>query len=180
MPLVCVPRQEYRSSARTFCTTNGRRIQVRRTSHAATNVRSERKFQSGPYLATLFGAEAPVDAYLEQQICARIKQARVEAGFTQEDMAALLNVTTRAWQNYEHIRVPFRRLAEIAKLSGVTQEWLLHGDAPESQTLADRLRELEATVAESVALMREALELLREAQRRDASSHPSSHRARSR
>ena len=72
-----------------------------------------------------------MDAYLQQQICERIRTARKAAGLTQEDMANLLNVTTRAYQNYEKNRVPFRSLAKIASLTDVTQEWLLRGDAPE-------------------------------------------------
>src|ERR1051325_11854224 len=50
----------------------------------------------------------------------------------QEDMANLLSVTTRAYQNYEKERVPFRSLAKIASLTNVSQEWLLRGDVPEA------------------------------------------------
>lgn len=106
-------------------------MQAGRTTHAVTNVRKERTFRSGPYLDKLFKAGGRVDAYLEKQICARIKQARKAAGFTQEDMASLLNVTTRAYQNYEKDRAPFRRLGEFARLTNVKQEWLLRGDDQE-------------------------------------------------
>lgn len=88
-----------------------------------------------------------MDVYLQEQICARIKQARKAAGLTQEDMANLLNVTTRAYQNYERDRVPFRSLGKIANLTNVTQEWLLHG-APAEATLAHG--ELLRAVAEGV------------------------------
>ena len=89
-----------------------------------------------------------MDAHLEKQICARIKQARKAAGFTQEDFANLLNVTTRTWQNYERDRVPFRRLGEIARLTSVQQEWLVRGDQKESDPtpVLDRLEELQALV----------------------------------
>ena len=73
-----------------------------------------------------------MDAYLQREICQRIRKARKEAGLTQEDMANLLSVTTRAYQNYEKERVPFRSLAKIAALTNVSQEWLLRGDVPEA------------------------------------------------
>lgn len=109
-------------------------MQVARTNRTATTVRKERTFRSGPYLDKLFGPGGRVDLYLQRQICERIRQARKAAGLTQEDMAGLLNVTTRAYQNYERERVPFRRLSEIARLTSVEQEWLLRGDP---QTEAD-------------------------------------------
>lgn len=76
-----------------------------------------------------------MDAHLQKQICARIKQARKAAGLTQEDAANLLNVTTRAYQNYERDRVPFRSLSKIAKMLNVSEQWLLHGP-PNQDTLA--------------------------------------------
>lgn len=69
-----------------------------------------------------------MDAHLQQQICARIKTARVEAGFTQDEMADLLGMTMRGYQNYETDRVPWRKLDKIAELTGRTQEWFLRGD----------------------------------------------------
>lgn len=69
-----------------------------------------------------------MDAYLQREICARIKSARKAAGLTQEDAAALLNVTTRAWQNYERARVPFRRMTDIARVTNRSEKWLLHGE----------------------------------------------------
>lgn len=110
-------------------------MQEGRTSRAATDVRKERTFRSGPYLEKLFGEGGRVDAYLQRQICERIKQARKAAGFTQEDMANLLNVTTRAYQNYERDRVPFRSLTKIASLASVSEAWLLQGE-PKQEILA--------------------------------------------
>jgi transcriptional regulator with XRE-family HTH domain len=98
-------------------------------------VRKERTFRSGPYLDDLFRAseeQGRVDAYLQREICHRIRKARKEAGLTQEDAANLLSVTTRAYQNYERDRVPFRSLDKIARLFNVTQEWLLRGDPQEA------------------------------------------------
>jgi transcriptional regulator with XRE-family HTH domain len=71
-----------------------------------------------------------MDAHLQRQICARIKLARVEAGYTQDEMASLLNMTMRGYQNYESNRVPFKHLEKIAELTNVTQMWLLRGDLP--------------------------------------------------
>lgn len=91
-----------------------------------------------------------MDAHLQAQICARIKQARIEAGYTQEEMADLLAMTMRGYQNYESKRVPFRLLDKIAAVTNVTQMWLLRGDPPEAEPSApevlQRIASLEATV----------------------------------
>ena len=88
-----------------------------------------------------------MDDYLQRQICARIKQARKAAGLTQEDMANLLSVTTRAYQNYERDRVPFRSLGKIATLTAVSQEWLLRGELQETES-PGLLRDVASGVAE--------------------------------
>lgn len=85
-----------------------------------------------------------MDEHLQLQICERIKQARKAAGLTQEDMASLMNVTPRAYQNYERNRVPFRRLGDIARLTGSEQEWLLRGDSAQSEVQAGLLRDVAA------------------------------------
>lgn len=98
-----------------------------------------------------------MDEHLQREICARIKEARIEAGMTQDEMADLLGMGMRGYQNYESIRVPFRRLDEIAKLTGTTQEWLLRGDDPaeasnpsqlEIAELRQDVRDLRASVEE--------------------------------
>jgi len=66
-----------------------------------------------------------------EEITARIKQARKEAGLTQADMADLLNVTNRTYQNYEADRVPWKLIAKIADVTGKSARWLLHGDTPD-------------------------------------------------
>lgn len=100
-----------------------------------------------------------MDAYLERQICQRIKQARKGAGLTQQEMADLLDLTLRGYQNYEKARAPFRRLDDIARLTGVSQEWLLHGE-PKAQPQGDLQAELSANVAELTTAMAEALRRL--------------------
>jgi len=77
-------------------------------------------------------------------ICARIKQARVEAGFTQEEMADNLYVRPRTYQNYERDRVPWRLLDQIAKLTKREQAWFLHGD--EGPDLSAVLARIETAV----------------------------------
>lgn len=108
-----------------------------------------RTFRSGPYLNSLFVQAERMDAKLQAEICARIKQARIEAGFTQPEAADVLHITLRAYQNYEKDRVPFRSLTEIAEAFGVTEPWLLRGDyeprtAADAATLAEVLRRLES------------------------------------
>lgn len=95
-----------------------------------------------------------MDAHLQRQICARIKQSRVEAGFTQEEMADLLAMTSRGYQNYESDRVPWKHLEKIAELTNVSQMWLLRGDLPGEngsspatyEVVLERLGALESSV----------------------------------
>jgi len=91
-----------------------------------------------------------MDERLQAEICARIKLGRKEAGMTLEDMADALGVTQRAYWNYEHNRVPFRLMTEIAKITGKTQDWLYRGAelpaAPKDELLqgvADGVAEIE-------------------------------------
>lgn len=143
------------------------------TIHTSLSANKGRTFRSGPYLDSLFKAAEAMDARLQAEICARIKQARVEAGFTLQEAADTLGVTLRAWQNYEANRVPFRSLSRIAEITGVAESWLLRGgdeevDAVSVEQILLRLRALEEQMAEHVALTREALTLLREAQKQAA------------
>jgi transcriptional regulator with XRE-family HTH domain len=74
----------------------------------------------------------------ERAIRSRIKQARKEAGLTQEQIAELIGVEDRTYQNYEREddkgRTPWRMMNAIAAATGKPQEWLLHGDAPDLMT----------------------------------------------
>lgn len=68
-----------------------------------------------------------------RQITGRIKKARKEAGLTQAEMAEALQVYGRTYQNYESEkspRVPWGELDKIAKLTGKTTQWIIHGDTP--------------------------------------------------
>lgn len=65
------------------------------------------------------------------EIARRIAQARKAAGLTQPELADILQVHFRTLQTWERGKkpvVPFDRLDEIAKATGATKEWLLHGD----------------------------------------------------
>lgn len=68
----------------------------------------------------------------ERMVRARIKQARKEAGLTQQQLAELLEVIPRSVQNYEdpgdNGRTPWGKINAIAKATGRTSEWILHGD----------------------------------------------------
>lgn len=81
------------------------------------------------------------------EITARIKQARKEAGLTQPELAELLDVTPRTYQNYESTRVPWSLIAKIAEATGTSTRWLLHGveDEPAPMIpvdLMDKLNEM--------------------------------------
>jgi len=122
---------------------------------AATNQRNVRTFSGGEYVAALM-AELNRAAIHE-----RIKQAREEAGLTQEELAEAVGTHQRSVQNWEsktppkpgkRLIVPWDRLDEIAGTTGVDKKWIIHGEAAqaaEGAALADiagRLRALEETV----------------------------------
>lgn len=101
-------------------------------------------------------------AELEHQgIAARIKQARKEKGLTQEQMAQLLDVRQRTYQNYESAttpRIPWDRMNDIERITKKKVEWLLHGDSPDLMgalngngvppTMQEQLDRIEKTVEE--------------------------------
>lgn len=66
-------------------------------------------------------------------IARRIKQAREEAGLSQPEMAEAVGTHERTYQNYESVskpRTPWGLMNDIAKVTGKTTEWLIHGDRP--------------------------------------------------
>lgn len=66
-----------------------------------------------------------------ENVCGRIAEARREAGLTQQEMADALDVTLRGYQTYEASRVPWRRLDQIAEITGKSKQWLIHGTKPD-------------------------------------------------
>lgn len=131
-----------------------------------TDHRERATFDSASYLATLM---AELD---RAAISTRIRQARKQAGFRNRDeIAELLHVHRRTiedWESPKHANVPWDRLDEIARATGVSREWLLHGEDEEEgdaqASIVAHLQSLEDQVKESVALTRRALELLGEPQ----------------
>lgn len=129
-----------------------------------TNNRDLRTFRSAAYLANLM---AELD---RAAISNRIRIARKQAGFTNRQMLAdVMQVhwrTIEDWENPKHSNVPWDGMEELASVFNVKKMWLLHGEAEESEDelalISGRLQLLEEQVAESVALTREALVLLRE------------------
>lgn len=93
----------------------------------------------------------------EAAICARIKQARVEAGLGHREFAERIGVSGRAIYNYESNRVPWKLIDRIAAVTPRTSEWLLHGDDGMNPDLArverrlDRIEGLLADLVEALA-----------------------------
>ncbi len=129
-----------------------------------TEHRERSTFSSASYLASLM---AELD---RAAISARIRQARKQAGFrNRNDIADLLHVHPRTiedWENPKHQNVPWDRLDEIAKTTGVTREWLLHGEREEEEdvlaSLAVRLGELEALSSAGFEALEAAISQLAE------------------
>ena len=116
---------------------------------AATNARNFRTF----LLMQQFEAQA---------IGARIRQARREAGMTQEDLAEVSSFSKRSLQDYEAgVTIPYRNLRELAAILRRSVAWFLHGAE------ADRLPEEDAALADRMAALEAQLqELVQEIQRR--------------
>jgi transcriptional regulator with XRE-family HTH domain len=77
------------------------------------------------------------------QIGARIKLARSERGWTQDDLAALGSFSKRSLQDYERgVTIPYRQLRELGELLGRPVIWFLYGDQSDGD--ADRLARIEA------------------------------------
>lgn len=122
-------------------------------------------FRSGAYLNNLFRPEGTrlerrMTELERAKISARIKQARHEAGLTQDELADLLNVQQRSVANYESVRVPWRLISQIAEITGKSSEWLLHGREESDQSLEGRLEELALTLADVRENQEEAVRTL--------------------
>src|SRR4029077_19636448 len=98
----------------------------------------------------------------------RIKQARLEAGMTQEQVGEVATFSKRSLQDYESGNtIPYKHLREIASLFKREVPWFLHGESEEQvselASISVRLLSLEAQVREALRLTNETLQLLREA-----------------
>jgi len=89
------------------------------------------------------------------EISARIRQSRLEAGLTQPEMAELLDVTLRTYQNYEGDRVPWALMGRISDITGQSLRWLLHGetDTEPAVEVLQRLESLEMKVDRVLTLI---------------------------
>ena len=79
----------------------------------------------------------------KRAVCERIRRARSKAGLTQEEMAGLLGVQSRTYQNYEYDRIPWEKLDTIAAETGVEKEWIVTGVAPGESDLREHLDRVE-------------------------------------
>lgn len=92
-------------------------------------------------------------------ISVRIAEARDKrAGLTQPELADILDVhwrTIQDWESPKNGTVPWDRLGEIADATGVTKEWLLHGEQqPEHDKLSQLLEAVNSLRLELGALDR--------------------------
>jgi transcriptional regulator with XRE-family HTH domain len=99
----------------------------------------------------------------------RIARARHEAGLTQEELAALIGVTTRSVQGYEAGSVtPFRHLRKLEDATEKPRGWLLYGDDDGAAgasvgDVATRLAALVGQIAEDAERIARAAEQLERA-----------------
>jgi transcriptional regulator with XRE-family HTH domain len=121
-----------------------------------------RTFRGGEYVAALM-AELSRAA-----IAQRIALAREQAGLKQTELAELMHVHPRTVQDWERPKMqatPWDRVDEIAGITGVSRNWLLHGAdegaVPDAESLGNRLADLEGLVEQTREDVGEALELLR-------------------
>lgn len=122
---------------------------------SATKTRTTSTFNSSAYLGKLM---AELD---RASICGRIAQAREQAGLTQPELGEALDPpvhfrTVQTWESLKQPRVPWDRLDQIARITGVTKEWLLHGEPAASTSpggnhdlreQADRIEAAALTIA---------------------------------
>jgi transcriptional regulator with XRE-family HTH domain len=78
-----------------------------------------------------------------QEIGERIKQARLEQGLTQEELAVLASFSKRSLQDYEAgLTIPYRHLSELSRLLNRPKEWFLYGTDTFAALNEERLREI--------------------------------------
>lgn len=88
---------------------------------------------------TVLSADMNDELRYKRAVCERIRRARVKAGLTQEQMAVLLGVQHRTYQNYEYDRIPWEKLDTIAAETGVEKDWIVTGSAGETGPLREKL-----------------------------------------
>lgn len=96
--------------------------------------------------------------FAAQEIGARIAQARHEAdGMTQEQLAELLNVSTRSVQDYESgVTMPWKHFRLLETIFKRQMGWFLYGDPTEEEPdgeLVERLDRIERLALRAIALL---------------------------
>lgn len=109
-------------------------------------------------VATRRIASSMVSGIDRSAISARIAEARLQAGFTQAELADVMDVHYRTVQNWETASrgVPFERLEELADVLGVSRRWLLHGDELDDERVGELERQLAELRLELETAQREA------------------------
>jgi len=83
-----------------------------------------------------------MEQFQAAEIGARIKQARLERGLTQDELASMTSFSKRSLQDYElGETIPYRHFAELGRLLRRPAEWFLHGDEAVNVE-EERLREI--------------------------------------
>ena len=92
-----------------------------------------------------------------REIGARLKQKRMERGFTQEQLAAMASFSARSLQDYENgVTIPYKHFTELGRLLDTKPEWFLYGAEPSDQD--DRISDLRGEVAEIREMLERVLE----------------------
>lgn len=92
------------------------------------------------------------------EIGERIRQARKELGLSQEQVTDLATFSKRSLQEYEAGNtIPYKQMAEIARLLKREVAWLLHGDPAPAASPNGLLGEVAENVDELTQSMAEAL-----------------------
>lgn len=85
------------------------------------------------------------------EICDRIRESRLTAGWTQEDMAHYLGVTARTYRHWEKSRIPPNKYwPMLERLTGRDERWFLFGEDADQDARLERLEAQVATVAEQL------------------------------
>lgn len=79
------------------------------------------------------------EARYKRAVCERVRRARERAALTQKEMADLLGVKERTYQNYEYDRIPWGHLDVIASETGVTKDWIITGSEMNERPLREKL-----------------------------------------
>lgn len=85
-----------------------------------------------------------------EAVIGRIVQKRREAGLTQPEVADLLDINLRTYQDYESHRVPWRRIEQLAEVLGTSKRWLLYGDEQPTPAPSNELAERYISVMEEL------------------------------